>query len=191
MISTWQSWSARLGPPPNLNSVNIFEFPVWSHTAKYNDHQYSGCTVHMYVASCTRATALSPVTSVRAHDQACVPVPCWLAHWHSSPPGQGMIRNMFDKLTSLYVLIMQLYYTHTLTWDSLKFLQLSNWTYRLTCLTKSQKALEAYGCKSWVTNLVIVLCAIGILTANSTYCIILLEYIYKSQVNACTCTCSV
>ena len=31
---------ARFGPPPNLNSANIFECPVWSQIAKFNAHQY-------------------------------------------------------------------------------------------------------------------------------------------------------
>ena len=36
--------------------------------------------------------------------------------------------------------------------------------------------IEARGCKPWVTNLSIVPHTLGILTANITYCIILLEY---------------
>ena len=44
-----------------------------------------------------------------------------------------------------------------------------------TLLAESQKALEAHGCKSWVTNLSIVPHTLGTLTANITYCIQLLE----------------
>ena len=52
------------------------------------------------------------------------------------------------------------------------------WTY----LAKSQKALEAHGCKPWVTKLLIVSHTFGILTANITYCVIFLEYVSESQV---------
>ena len=44
-----------------------------------------------------------------------------------------------------------------------------------TSLAESQKALEAHGCKPWLTNLSIVPHTLGILTANITYCIILLK----------------
>ena len=50
-------------------------------------------------------------------------------------------------------------------------------------LSPSQKALEAHGCKPWVANLSIVPSTSGILTTNSTYCIVLLEYVDKSQAN--------
>ena len=43
------------------------------------------------------------------------------------------------------------------------------------------KALKTHDCKSWVTNLSIVLH--GTLTANTTYCIIFHEYVNESQVN--------
>ena len=52
-----------------------------------------------------------------------------------------------------------------------------------TSLAKSQKALEAHGCKPWVANLSIVPDTLGILTANSTCCILLLEYDNKFQAN--------
>ena len=52
-------------------------------------------------------------------------------------------------------------------------------------LTESQKILVAHSCKSWVTNLLIIPHTLGILTANTTYCIALLKYINESQVNAC------
>ena len=48
--------------------------------------------------------------------------------------------------------------------------------HQLTSLAKSQKALEAHGCKRWVTNLSIIPHTLGILTAKITCCIILLEY---------------
>ena len=35
---------ARLGPPPNLNSANIFERPVWRKIGKFNARQY----YHLY-----------------------------------------------------------------------------------------------------------------------------------------------
>ena len=47
----------------------------------------------------------------------------------------------------------------------------------------SRKTLEAHGCKPWVTNLLIVSHTLSILTANITYCIILLQYVNESQVN--------
>ena len=45
-------------------------------------------------------------------------------------------------------------------------------------------AVEAHGCKSWVNNLSNVPHTLGILTANSTDCIMLLNCINGSQVNA-------
>ena len=54
-----------------------------------------------------------------------------------------------------------------------------------TALTGFQKTLEAQGYNDWLTNLSIVLHKLGILTASVTYCIILIEYINQSQVNAC------
>ena len=39
------------------------------------------------------------------------------------------------------------------------------------------KTVEAHGCKPWVTNLSIVLHALGMLTTNIIFCIIFLEYI--------------
>ena len=53
-----------------------------------------------------------------------------------------------------------------------------------TSLAKSQKAVEAHGCKPWVANLSIVPHTLGILTANITYCIMLLEYV-KSVPSEC------
>ena len=46
--------------------------------------------------------------------------------------------------------------------------------HQLTSLTESQKALEAHGCKPWVTNISIVPHTLDILTSNTriTYCII-------------------
>ena len=52
-----------------------------------------------------------------------------------------------------------------------------------TSLAESQKALEVHGCKLWVTNLLIVPHTLGILTANVTCCIVLLEYVNEFQVN--------
>ena len=59
----------------------------------------------------------------------------------------------------------------------------------ITFLAKSQKAPEAHGCKSWVTNLSIVLhtlglAALSILNTDITYCIIVLEYVNESPMNA-------
>ena len=54
----------------------------------------------------------------------------------------------------------------------------------LTSLAEVQNALEAHSGKPWVTNLSIVLQTLGILTASVSCCIIFLEYINKSQVNA-------
>ena len=56
--------------------------------------------------------------------------------------------------------------------------------FQSTSLAESQKALEAPGCKPWVTNLSIVPHTEGILTANTTcitYCIILIEYVNEAQ----------
>ena len=53
---------------------------------------------------------------------------------------------------------------------------------QLTSLAKAQKALEAHGCKPWVTNLSIVPHTLGILTANITCCIICVLIINESQV---------
>ena len=53
----------------------------------------------------------------------------------------------------------------------------------LTSLAKVKVGPEAHGCKPWVTNLSMVPHTLGILTASITYCIILLEYVSKSQVN--------
>ena len=81
--------------------------------------------------------------------------------------------------------------THIFTCDPLKIFLTHNpnmmWRWHLhksTSLAESQKALEAHGCKPWVTNLLIISHTLGILTANITYCVILLEYVNKSQVNA-------
>ena len=52
-----------------------------------------------------------------------------------------------------------------------------------TSLAKSWEALEVHGCKPWVTNLSIVSHTLGILTANITYCIVLLKYVDESQVS--------
>ena len=48
---------------------------------------------------------------------------------------------------------------------------------------ESQKALEAHGCKPWVTNLSIVPHTLGTLAANIVYCRLLLECVNESQVN--------
>ena len=45
-----------------------------------------------------------------------------------------------------------------------------------TSLAESQTALEAHGCKSWVTSL-------STVPPNVAYCRILLEYVNESQVN--------
>ena len=71
------------------------------------------------------------------------------------------------------------------TGDLLKFLELAS----QTCFWDKHesiwlsKTLEAHGCKPWVTNLSIVPHTLSMLTANITYCIILLEYVHKSWVN--------
>ena len=52
-----------------------------------------------------------------------------------------------------------------------------------TSLAKPFKAIEARGCESWVTNLSIIPHTLGILTANISYCVILLKYVNNSQVN--------
>ena len=57
-------------------------------------------------------------------------------------------------------------------------------THQSTSLAEFRKALEADDCKPWVTNLSMVPPILGILTANIAYCIILLEYVINSQVNA-------
>ena len=53
--------------------------------------------------------------------------------------------------------------------------------HQLTSLAESQKALEAHDSKPWVTNLSIVPHTLGILTANTTYCIIIFEYVKESH----------
>ena len=53
-----------------------------------------------------------------------------------------------------------------------------------TSLAESQKSLEARGCKPWVTNSSSVPHTLGTLTTSITCCVILLEYVNKSQVNA-------
>ena len=55
-----------------------------------------------------------------------------------------------------------------------------------TSFAESQKAQEAHGCKPWVTKLPIIPYTLAIVTAHITDCIKLLEYVYESQVNACT-----
>ena len=61
-----------------------------------------------------------------------------------------------------------------------------------TSLAEPQKALEAHGCKPWVTNLPFIPDTLGtcILPTNITYCIMLLQYMYVnvSQVNTHTYT---
>ena len=55
----------------------------------------------------------------------------------------------------------------------------------LTSLAESQKALlKLMAANPWVTNLLIVPHTLVIVTTNIIYCIILLEYVNKSQVNA-------
>ena len=53
-----------------------------------------------------------------------------------------------------------------------------------TSLVELQKALEAHSCKPSVTNSSIIPHILGTLTANITYCILLLEYVNESEVNA-------
>ena len=61
---------------------------------------------------------------------------------------------------------------------------LQTWNlYQSICLSRVQKALEAHGCKPWVTNFSTAPHTLGIvLTTNVPYCIIFLEYVNKSQV---------
>ena len=57
---------------------------------------------------------------------------------------------------------------------------------KLTSLfSVSLKTLAVHGYKSWVTNLLIIPGTLGLLTANITYCRILLECINESPVNMC------
>ena len=55
--------------------------------------------------------------------------------------------------------------------------------HQLTSLTGSQKAVEVHSCQPWVSPLSIVPHSLGILTANITYWIILLDYVNECQVN--------
>ena len=64
--------------------------------------------------------------------------------------------------------------------------QKQNFTSQLTSLAKSQKALEAHGRKPWLTNLSMIPHTLGMLTANITYCIILLEYVNESHSSECS-----
>ena len=67
---------------------------------------------------------------------------------------------------------------HNISW--VKF---SRGLIQSTSGAESWKAVEAHGCKPWVTNLSIIPHTLGLQTANTTYCIILLQYINKCQVN--------
>ena len=75
------------------------------------------------------------------------------------------------------------------TWHWLKLLYFANQTcygnkwnlHQSTFLSESQKALKVHRCKSWITNLLIVPHTLGTLTANITYCVILLEHINESS----------
>ena len=70
------------------------------------------------------------------------------------------------------------------TWNSLKFHNSrtdhakETKLHQLASLTESKKALEAHGCKSWITKLLIVILYIRHLTANITYCTALLTVQY-------------
>ena len=69
-------------------------------------------------------------------------------------------------------------------------MEMERTVHQSTSLTKSLKALEAHGCKPWVTKLSIIPHTLDILTANTIHnCRILCarEYMYvdESQLNVC------
>ena len=97
--------------------------------------------------------------------------------------------------SSFYVILPYFYKkrtTHAFTRDSLKvFLtrkpnMIRRWNLHLSLAESQKKTLEAHGCKPWVAKLSMVPHTLGILTANVTYCVIFLEDINESHVNACT-----
>ena len=109
------------------------------------------------------------------------------ATWTNSPARHGWVRDptlppahkpsYYTTHAHTHLRLVEVFITHKLNMI---------WEWNLhwsTSLANSQKALEAHGCKSWVTNFLIDPSTLGILTANITYCIILLEYVNECQVN--------